>query len=330
VAEGLRAQGGDVKAPPSGRHQILALSGGGYRGLFTAQVLENIEDQFSLAIRDRFDLIAGTSAGALIAAGLAHGIPARTIRQTFEKHGPRIFKRSLFKMGKRLAQAPYSADTLSAALTEVFQDQPDVLDQPIASQPIKLLVTAISAREHRARVFGGKGLGDNIFPKISLREAILASAAAPTYFPVRSSANAEPLVDGGLVANAPELLALAYARKRFAVELDAMFVLGIGTAAPNPSLVGAGRLRRGLGGWLLSPRRGVVVLTLDAQEDFARRLTAALMRDRYVYVDATPSADEARYLGLDLAGAKSTRTLKKLAQDATTAHFHTPRFRAFF
>ena len=298
--------------------------------MFTAQVLENIEAKYPGALRDRFDLIAGTSAGALIAAALAHGISAKTIRETFEEHGPRIFPRNLLSKVKWLVRAPYSADTLSAALTKLFGDQASILDQPIAEQNIKLLVTAISAREHRARVFGGKGLGDENFPKISLREAVIASAAAPTYFPIREPANAEPLVDGGLVANAPELVAIAYARERFAVDLDDLYVLGVGTAAPNPSLVNAGRLQRGLAGWLLSPRRGVVLLTLNAQEDFARRLTARFMKNRYVYVDAVPAADEANYLGLDKAGADATRILKKLAQNATTAHFGKPQFDAFF
>ncbi len=217
----VRITQGKVKPVAAKRRQVLALSGGGYRGLFTAQALENLEAFYKITVRDRFDVIAGTSAGALIAAGLAHGISAERIRDTFERHGERIFPgNGLMTQARRLGSAPYSAKPLSDALDEVFADNLAPLDMPIAQQPIKLLVTAISAREHRARVYGGKGLGDDIHPKISLREAILSSAAAPTYFPIRDAANGEPLVDGGLVANDPALVALTYARRRYAVDSE--------------------------------------------------------------------------------------------------------------
>ena len=53
--------------------QILALSGGGYRGLFTSTVLARLEQQAQRPIGDCFDLIAGTSIGGVIALGLALG-----------------------------------------------------------------------------------------------------------------------------------------------------------------------------------------------------------------------------------------------------------------
>jgi patatin-like phospholipase/acyl hydrolase len=309
----------------------LALSGGGYRGLFTAHVLELIEVSTNARVRDRFDLIAGTSAGALIAAGLAHGIPAARIRETFERHGPRIFpQHGVRTQAKRLVSAPYDAERLSDVLDEVFADNVAALDTPIAEQPIRLLVTAISAREHRARVYGGKGLGDDIHPKISLREAILSSAAAPTYFPIRDATDAEPLVDGGLVANDPALVALTYARRRYAVDFNELFVLGIGTASPDPAIVKEGRLKRGAGGWLFSIDRSLVLMTLNAQEELSRRLVENLLADHYVRIDATPSPDEARFLKLDLASPRSTQVLKKLAAEAAAAALRKRSVRAFF
>lgn len=325
----VRIPAGKVTSRTVRRHQVLALSGGGYRGLFTAHVLEQLEAR-GVRMHERFDLIAGTSAGALIAAGLAHAIPASRIRHTFERHGPRIFPSSGIKTkAKQLITAPYSAGPLSDALDEVFADKPGVLDAPIAQQRVRLLVTAISAREHRARVYGGKGIGDAIHPLISLREAILSSAAAPTYFPIRDARNAEPLVDGGLVANDPALVALTYARRRYAVDFDDLFVLGIGTASPDPSVTKEGRLTRGAGGWLLSLDRSLVLMTLNAQEELSQRIVESLMANHYMRIDATPSADEARYLKLDLANARSTQVLKKLAQQAASVALRRPGIRAF-
>ena len=65
--------------PVARRRQVLALSGGGYRGLFTARLLEHMEVTFGGRIRDHFELCVGTSAGALISAALAQGIAAATI-----------------------------------------------------------------------------------------------------------------------------------------------------------------------------------------------------------------------------------------------------------
>ena len=71
-------------------------------------------------------------------------------------------------------------------------------------------------------------------------------------------------------------------------------------------------------------------MALNAQEDLSRRLVDELMKGRSLHIDASPSADEAKHLKLDLANAKSTQVLKKLAQDATRAAFRKPKVRAFF
>ncbi|WP_305806975.1 patatin-like phospholipase family protein, partial [Stenotrophomonas sp. YIM B06876] len=67
---------------PKQRVKVLSLSGGGYRGLFTAQVLERLEADIRAAqtgqspppFGERFDLIAGTSIGGILATGLSCGV----------------------------------------------------------------------------------------------------------------------------------------------------------------------------------------------------------------------------------------------------------------
>ena len=58
------------------RFQILSLIGGGIRGAFVTSYLKELEDKLGRPIAESFDLIAGTSTGAIIAAGLASGMPA--------------------------------------------------------------------------------------------------------------------------------------------------------------------------------------------------------------------------------------------------------------
>ena len=64
----------------------------------------------------------------------------------------------------------------------------------------------------------------------------------------------------------------------YAVDFDALFLLGVGTASPDPTVTDEGRLERGISGWLLSKDRSLVLLTLDAQEDLSRRLVAEIMQ----------------------------------------------------
>jgi predicted acylesterase/phospholipase RssA len=311
------------------RRQLLALSGGGFRGLFTARVLERAEEAFQTRIGACFDLVAGTSVGALIAAAVAQGIPARAIRETFEANGEKIFRPGLWAGLRRIVRAPYRADAISATLDALFASHPAALDAPLAQQPLKLLVTAVDAAAHRARVIGGKGLGDGALPSITLRDAILASAAAPTYFPVRRIASGETLVDGGLVANAPEWIALAYGLRLLATPLEDLHLLGIGTAAPDPARATAGDPDRGILPWLLS-KRGLVQLTLDSQEELAVRQVMALLSDRYVRVDMRPSPDQARYIALDRADADARRVLITLADAAFEVFRERAAFGAYF
>jgi cGAMP-activated phospholipase len=66
--------------------QILSLSGGGYLGLYTISVLADLEDRIHAPLATRFDLIAGTSVGGIIAIGIANEVPAASIKDAFERN----------------------------------------------------------------------------------------------------------------------------------------------------------------------------------------------------------------------------------------------------
>ena len=83
--------------PPSGPRRLLSIDGGGLCGLIPAEALIEIEKQLdqlsgvSKPLCDRFDLIGGTSTGAILAAGLALGMKAADLRDFYLKLGPDIF-----------------------------------------------------------------------------------------------------------------------------------------------------------------------------------------------------------------------------------------------
>ena len=73
------------------RFQILSLIGGGIRGAFTTAFLTRLEEKLGRRIADSFDLIAGTSTGGIIAAGLAAGKTAAEMHDFYVRYGARIF-----------------------------------------------------------------------------------------------------------------------------------------------------------------------------------------------------------------------------------------------
>ena len=71
--------------------QALALTGGGYRGLFTARALQEMEDHIGEPIGRRFDLSYGTSIGGIIALAVAFEVPMLKVVKAFEQSGEDIF-----------------------------------------------------------------------------------------------------------------------------------------------------------------------------------------------------------------------------------------------
>ena len=90
--------------------KVLALNGGGVRGLFTItllaeleSIIEKREKRENVKIGDYFDLITGTSIGGILALGLASGKSARELKQAFEDNAQHIFPLKRFKQKKMVA-----------------------------------------------------------------------------------------------------------------------------------------------------------------------------------------------------------------------------------
>ena len=105
-------------APAARPLRIPCLSGGGYRGLFSAHVLAQIETKLlgSESIASRFDLIAGTSVGGLIACGLAMGKTAQHVEKTLRNSAPSIFPKLRFRTLRKAFPPPYDPSKLRAAV----------------------------------------------------------------------------------------------------------------------------------------------------------------------------------------------------------------------
>jgi len=104
------------------RFQIMALDGGGIRGIFSAAVLAHIEEDLNLDITEHFDLIAGTSTGGVIALGLGVGMRPREILRFYVDKGPVIFANGLITSLRHLWRNKNNSDGLEKALKECFGD----------------------------------------------------------------------------------------------------------------------------------------------------------------------------------------------------------------
>lgn len=287
----------------SDRH-LLALSGGGYRGLFTAEVLARFEKARGGRSAGGFDMLAGTSIGGILAIGLACGVEAQHLADLVREHGPAIFRPRLAAAGG-LTSCRYSTEGLKAAVEKVLT-QP-VARRPFADIPVPLLVVAIDEDMNRPHIFRTKAAGGDD-TGISTLDVALATSAAPTYFPAREI-DGRRFIDGGLVANAPDVVLLLEAVRRFGCEVRECHLLSIGTAGSTERRL-IGSRSPGKIGWVA--RHGLVELTLASQEALAIDQAAMLRPGTFLRVDAQPASP----ISLDEVTDATSQALLGLAEQA--------------
>ena len=204
---------------------ILALDGGGTRGIYTAQLLAKIEQAFGVPIRTRFDLIAGTSTGAIIAGAAVSDIPMTDIVELFETETPYIFRRRWYRIPLFLSKYP------NQKLAQIIAKH--LPATPLGEIASPLMITSSEIAKSEVHIFRSNyGSRDSeIAPTskdVNLRDAILASCAAPTFFAPKSVGNFL-LADGGLWANNPSTVAFTEALSVFGKEAQEVRMLSIGT-----------------------------------------------------------------------------------------------------
>ena len=221
-------------------YRILSIDGGGIRGLTSAILLECLEQRIqkhennpNARLRDYFDLIAGTSAGSIIACGIAKGISATEIKNLFIQDGKEIFPdkwwnkgwfrsaiRSLWgRITTGFTQPMYDGKGLEDVLKKVFGEE--ILFEDL---PKPTLITSYDAYNRQAVVFKNT---EPLLGKIPVWEICRSSSAAPVAFPAHEMKNEHflqftkamgleipasesiPLIDGGVIANDPVLCAIA-------------------------------------------------------------------------------------------------------------------------
>jgi hypothetical protein len=261
------------------------------RGIIPATVLAALEELSGRRVHELFDLVAGTSTGAILALGLTRPAPqsARELGALYLERGPAIFadgagpdeERDPGPLESEL-RARLGATPMSAALRPV-------------------LAVSCDARGRRPVVFRGGGLDPGPVGDAPMVRAALASAAFPGVFPPVAHTGADGVarscVDGGLIANDPALVACAEALAAGAGDGVALVSLGTG-AGPPPEATG-------------DP--DAVALATAAGPELVRDALRRALGDRYVRVQ-TPLAFGAER-AFDDARPPNLEALRRTAED---------------
>ncbi len=328
--------------------RVLTLDGGGMRGLYTATLLAILAKRFDRRFHDQepdigkaFDLICGTSTGAILACALVAGIPLDQVKNFYIEKGNEIFPWPMPKEARGLyrwvwtyrGKPAANAEVLTEALFSCFGDM--TLGQVFKQRGIALCIPTITAINHRARVLKtshnhGKHRDDNY----RLVDACMVSAAAPIFFPIAVRKKPEEeytvhhFVDGGLWANNPVLVGLTEALGMAAVD-QPIEIISIGTCdQPSGDPHGLENCDWGIKDWRVGVR--IVEMSLSAQS-FGITSTAQFLAEylsrcgrpvRIARLEETnKSPEQYSAIGLDRADSIAIRTLLSLAE-ADADHNH--------
>jgi predicted acylesterase/phospholipase RssA len=278
-----------TEADRRGKFRILALDGGGLRGVFGAAVLMEWAKQLGTngqSLVRHFDLVVGTSTGSILALGLGMGLQPSQILEFYLEEGPKIFPEKGPLSG--WFSAKYDSKILAASLEKAFKRNGQV---PTLRESLCRLAIGTTEAEHgRAKVLTTPHtIGRSHHGDWTAVRAALASSSAPTYFAAAQGPEvaAVPYLDGGVWANNPSLLGLAEAVGPLAAQVDRIHLLNIGTLGGELDF--APRLAAGKFNWAT----GVADLFGEAQASGTIKLVQSILgENRYRRIDlATKKID---------------------------------------
>lgn len=308
---------------------ILAIDGGGIRGLATAVILQAIEKSLpnpdgvdleqTNILKDKFDLIAGTSTGSILAAGIATGRPISEMIDLYLSQGPIIFKPRfrvitdrVFRTLSQGFSAPLHRDSgLEKVLKAAFTQNGKVIKLGDVNMP--LLIQSFDATHHEPVVFKSRSTDKTIRNK-PLWEIVKSSCSAPGYFPGHSlkrpskKRNAA-MVDGGVFANNPSLCGIVeiMADGKTAASQIACVSVGSGEGIPD-SISPRKSAQMGFAEW----GKPLIGIFMGGASLHVHNLTQRLLTDsKYCRFEFISNQS----LSLDDASDRYLKQLQKIARD---------------
>ncbi len=288
--------------------RVLAIDGGGIRGLIPAIVLTELERRAGRRTFELFDLIAGTSTGGILACALCapDPLPASELVKLYEEEGPNIFDRSVFqrvRSAEGLLDEKFDDAALDRALERFLEHKR--LRESVPDIIIPSYDTALPG-PYFFKTSKAKETPDT--DDFALSVVARATAAAPTYFePVGTGDKA--LVDGGVFATNPAMCALAEVLNHEELRPRDVVLLSLGTGQRTHKRGFEEIKDWGLAAWA----RPILEVVFDGVSDAVDyQLERVLTRERYwrLQVELTLASDD-----LDDAGEDNLRKLRRQAEE---------------
>jgi hypothetical protein len=304
-----------LSASASRTCRILSIDGGGIRGVIPATILDEFETSLGSPLAQHFHMIAGTSTGGILAAGLAAEMSTSKLLEFYAKDGPGIFNSSFY--GSSIGPK-YPAEPLEAALKKAFGET------QLAQLSHDLICPAYNIEARQDMLFKSwkaRGVEEPspLASNFLLRDVARATSAAPTYFPP-AQINSEDggvysLIDGGMFGNNPALIGFVAARRLMPLATR-FLIVSLGTGENLTPIKYSDAKDWGIVGWgaqlldIMFDAMGSTVEYELNQLDFVSqlRLQSSLKGANDALDDATP--DNMKNLA-----ACATRTLMSRPED---------------
>ena len=194
-------------------YQGLCIDGGGILGVGAARALMEFEQESGKPIIEQFDYIAGTSTGAILAVLLSLGFTAEDCYRLYKEKGKDIFYIPNLIWKFNPLKPKYSNEKFIKLLDDLLGTK------SMKDLKIPTYVATSNIIKKETHVFNRTRTPDDL-----LKDVILKTTAAPTYFPSQGE-----WVDGGLWANDPSLMGTLGFKRYKSCEFKDIRVLSIGT-----------------------------------------------------------------------------------------------------
>lgn len=325
--------------------KILAIDGGGIKGLYSSTILEHFEERFNCLLSDYFDLLCGTSTGGLIALAASLKIPMTRVSQFYQEEGPKIFpKQKIFWLprifGKRIStgdikqvfyKGKFTDTPLRTALENVFGKH------KIGDSNNYLCIPSYTITEAQPWVFKKDHHELDRDDKAYYVDVALATSAAPTFFPLAEIPyyDYKQFIDGGVWANNPTLAGLIEALRFFVgagKEFDSIKILSISSLSVAGGKPTGLKRHRSFWDW----KKDLFETSMTGQSIFSEYFMNEIKKISEVDIDyfRIPTADIAReqesQVQLDVATPNALRLIRGKGNDMGEIYKKKSEIASFF
>lgn len=260
------------------KFKILAFDGGGIKGALSIEILSRIVNKYPNFLNE-VDLFTGTSTGAIIAALLAKGVPLEELKMLYSKK----IASEIFSNPKiNIIKPKFENNSLKKIISNYFDH-----NFKISDFKKYIFIPAFYLGDKHTKSWEPvffNNLSKNNTSDIIARDAILASSAAPTYFPSYNN-----YIDGGVVANSPTAISLMLTLSSMPkYKKEDILLLSIGTGDSPEKIIGKTH-KWGILQWSFHPfskmKSPLLALLMDGMSNLEDLYCKEFLRENYFRIN---------------------------------------------